>query len=196
MLDVSNKYDGTVIIIDDLTDYKIIEERLQYLSFHDQLTGLFNRTYMEDIVNSIIKGDYNPVGIVVIDIDGLKLVNDNLGHAQGDALIINASKILNKSFRKSDIILRVGGDEFTVIMPFSDGKAVELASERVRKNLISYNKKNIKLPLSVSIGWSIGNIYDNDSVTATIKEADDQMYKEKETNHKKFVEFFNERINR
>lgn len=194
MLDVSNRYNGTVIIIDDLTDYKKIEERLQYLSFHDQLTGLFNRTYMEDIVNSIIKGDFNPVGMVVIDIDGLKIINDNLGHAQGDALLVNASKILARSFRKSDIILRVGGDEFTVIMPFSDEKAVELACARVRENIILYNKKNIKLPLSVSIGWSIGNIYDNDTVTATNKEADDRMYKEKETNHKNFVEIFNERI--
>lgn len=195
MLDVSSKYDGTVIIFNDQTEYKHIEEKLKYLSFHDQLTGLHNRTYMEDITNSLIKGGFNPVGVVSLDIDGLKIVNDNLGHDQGDALLVNVSEILTQSFRKSDIIIRLGGDEFGVIMPFSDAKAVEDACKRVRKNTNAYNEKYNHLPLSISIGWSVGHIHDNSSIAQTMKEADDRMYKEKEINHEKYEQIFNNRVN-
>ena len=193
MLDVSSKYDGTVIIFNDLTDYKIIEEKLKYMSFHDQLTGLHNRAYLEEMLHSIIKGDFNPVGIISIDIDGLKLVNDNLGHAAGDALLVNASEVLKKSFRKSDIIMRVGGDEFGVIMPLSDAEAMRQTCKRVKENTISYNK-NTDLPLSLSVGWAVGHIHDRHSITATIKDADDRMYEEKRTNHDNYTEMFHKRF--
>lgn len=194
MLDVSNKFDGTVIIFNDLTDYKIIEEKLKYMSFHDQLTGLHNRAYLEEILIGIVKGERNPVGIISIDIDGLKLVNDNWGHAAGDALLVNASQLLKQSFRKSDIIVRVGGDEFCVVLPLSDAQSVKQACGRVKENTLSYNKTNADLPLSLSIGWAVGNVHDKDSITATIKDADDRMYEKKRTNHTHYVKMFHDQL--
>lgn len=190
MLDVSDKFAGTVILLNDLTDSKNLEEQLRILSFHDILTGLYNRTFMAEEILRLSSGDYNPVGFISIDIDGLKLVNDNLGHIAGDKLLITVSQILKDSFDDKDIIVRTGGDEFSIIKHFSNEKSVKESCENLRKTLNEHNTKYPKLPVSISIGWSVENLGEEEIINQAMKDADYKMYKDKNNRHEMYTNFF------
>lgn len=189
MLDVSGKFEGTVIIFTDQTELKQIEEQLRSMSFHDALTGLYNRTYLIQEFRRIITGRFNPVGIISCDIDGLKLVNDNLGHHSGDALIIAVGNLLLSCFSENDVVCRIGGDEFLVVMHRVNDETVVRACRRIRDQIAEYNTKN-KLSVSISIGWSVGNLIEIQDAFEAIKEADNQMYSEKKENHIKYTALF------
>lgn len=191
MLDVSGKFDGTVILINDMTEHINIEEQLRYLSFHDVLTGLYNRAYMEQEV--IRLADVDPMGFISIDVDGLKLVNDNIGHHAGDALLTNISQILKKCSRKSDIIVRYGGDEFLILMPFGDEETVENTCQKIRDEITLHNTTHF-MPISISMGWSVGKLSLNSNIHGIIKEADYQMYMDKEMNRPRYEALFKERF--
>lgn len=190
MLDISGKFDDIVILFSDVTDIKTIESKLIQMSYHDQLTGLYNRAYMEEELIRLAAGGYNPVGFISIDVDGLKLVNDNLGHAAGDSLLVHVSHILKKSARKNDTVIRMGGDEFGVLMPSCSEETAHKVCDRIRDKMTAYNKMNASLPISMSIGWSIGNILYSSNFTEIIKQADTRMYTEKQTNHSVFAQTF------
>jgi len=192
MLDVSNKFEGAVIIFNDLTDYKKIEEQLRFMSFHDKLTGLYNRAFLDEEFVRFASGRYNPVGLISIDVDGLKQVNDNLGHGAGDSLLVKVAQILKKSFRDGDMIVRMGGDEFVVLTPYCDMIVMEEACQRIEKNVITYNESGVDLPISISVGWSVGNLNENEKITEMMKEADSRMYTAKKVNHPRYVEMFKE----
>ena len=120
---VSNAYmaGGKRVIqcnIRDTTDRRKAEERLQYLGSHDALTGLYNRAYLEEEFDRLMLGrSFYPVGVVMVDVDGMKAVNDRLGHEAGDALLQTAAAVLASAFRAEDIVARIGGDEFVVLLP-------------------------------------------------------------------------------
>jgi diguanylate cyclase (GGDEF)-like protein len=123
-------------------------------------------------------GRYSPVGILVCDLDGLKLVNDTLGHKAGDELLLNAASIIKKHFRESDVVARIGGDEFAVILPHSSRATVEKSYSRIKEMVEAYNSRRPKIPICISIGMAVSgedpaNMYD------TFKEADNNMYREK-----------------
>lgn len=190
MLDVSNKFEGTVIIFNDLTEYKKIEEQLRFMSFHDSLTGLYNRTYLDEELIRLSSDRFNPIGFISIDVDGLKLVNDNLGHVIGDSLLANVGKILKESFRDCDVLARMGGDEFGIIIPHCDIETTEQACQRVRSNIKKYNELHTELPISISMGWSVRNLNINSNFVEIIKEADSRMYADKILNHARYVDVF------
>lgn len=190
MLDVSDKYEGTVIIFNDLTEYKKIEEQLRVMSFHDNLTGLYNRTYLNEELIRLSSGRFNPVGFLSADVDGLKLVNDNLGHLAGDSLLMNVGRILKESFRDCDVVARMGGDEFAVVITHCTDEIMEQACQRVFNNIENYNKLNKDLPLSISFGWSIRKLQISSEILEIIKEADDRMYTEKTVNRAKYSSLF------
>lgn len=192
MLDVSNKFEGTVIIFNDLTEYKKIEEQLRFMSFHDSLTGLYNRAYFDEELIRLASGRFNPIGLISIDIDGLKLVNDNLGHAMGDSLLMNFGRILKMSFRECDVLARMGGDEFAIIIPHCSVDIIEQACQRLNRNIMNYNESQTDLPMSISMGWSIKNLQMSTNISEIIKEADVKMYAEKPLNHSKYVDIFKE----
>jgi diguanylate cyclase (GGDEF)-like protein len=194
MLDVSGKFDGTVIRFNDLTDLKKIESKLRQLGFHDQLTGLYNRAYLDEEVKRLANGGFNPVGFISIDIDGMKLVNDHFGHIAGDTLLKDVSQILKESFRASDIVVRMGGDEFGVLLPSCDAETAEQACQRVRNYVKKKNESGAELPISLSIGWAIGNFNDKSDIDQMIKNADAQMYSEKQINHQAYQVLFQERF--
>ena len=116
----------------DVTEKKKAEEQLKYLSLHDPLTGLYNRTFFEEGMRRASDGRFDPIGIIICDLDGLKLINDSLGHDAGDSLLAAAAGIIGKTFRKGDIVSRIGGDEFAVLLTGSDEAAVEEAYLRLR----------------------------------------------------------------
>ena len=193
MLDVSGKFTGTVIIISDQTEFRQVEDQLRHLGFRDTLTGLYNRRYFDREVARLSTGRFNPAGIVSCDVDGLKLVNDNLGHQAGDNLLQIIAYILQSCFGGSDVVCRVGGDEFIVLMPFGNDAAIRSACRNADDMLAEYNNMN-RMPVSVSIGWIKGNIHMASDIITLMKEADTRMYAEKKRNHTRYVSLFLDRF--
>lgn len=178
LLDNEGNVVGAIESIRDVTEKKKAEEQLKYLSLHDPLTGLYNRTFFEEGMRRASDGRSDPVGIIVLDLDGLKFINDTLGHDAGDSLLVAVAGIVAESFRKGDIVSRIGGDEFAVLLTRSDEKTVEEACARLRYSFDKYNSENPEIPLEVSIGSAVGRM-EATSVSETFKEADNNMYREK-----------------
>ncbi|HOV80647.1 MAG TPA: PAS domain S-box protein [Bacillota bacterium] len=169
---------GAIESIRDTTERKRTEERLRYLSLHDPLTGVYNRTYFEGELRRVDDGRFNPVSIVIWDVDGLKLVNDTLGHDAGDSLLMAAGKVIKDSFRDAGIVARIGGDEFAVIITKCEEEFVERACCQVKEEMEKYNKANPELPLSVSAGFATRHDSSR-RLSDLFKEADNNMYREK-----------------
>lgn len=162
----------------DITDRKNTEERLNYLSFHDPVTGLYNRTYYERELQRLDFSDDYPVSVISLDADGLKIINDTLGHSMGDELLKNLANILSQSLRDSDILARVGGDEFIIFLPKTDNEVAEKIVERIRKNIKQYNEENLILPLSISLGLETAEL-SGEKLEEVLKRADENMYNNK-----------------
>jgi diguanylate cyclase (GGDEF)-like protein/PAS domain S-box-containing protein len=174
----TGKVKFVAIVSKDITDLKKTEGKLKYLSLHDPLTGLYNRTYFEEEMHRLDNTRFELVGLIVCDIDGLKLINDTLGHDKGDELVITASRVIKQSFRESDVVARVGGDEFAVLLPNSSKSKVEKICQRIRQAVTAYNKKNHLLPLSIATGFATRN-GPNQGIAELYREADNNMYGEK-----------------
>lgn len=168
---------GAVESIRDITERKRAEEQLKHFSLHDALTGLYNRAFFEQEMLRLNNKRYAPVGIILCDVDGLKLINDTLGHTTGDALLVVAARVIRESFRQGDMVARMGGDEFAVLLPNSDREAVESVINRIREAVAVYNRENPSLILSISIGCAVGD--ESFEMIDLYKEADMNMYRDK-----------------
>ena len=155
------------------------EEKLRYFSAHDALTGLYNRTYFEEEFTRLERGRRSPVSILIADVDRLKAVNDTQGHDAGDVLLQRAAAVLTAAFRCEDIVARIGGDEFAVLLPGADRPAVKKAQERIKNILATHNSNVQGCPLSLSIGIATGK--KGCSLAKVLKEADNRMYWEKQS---------------
>ena len=157
---------------------KWTEEKLYYLSMHDSLTEIYNRSYFEQEMRRVEGGRYSSAGIVVCDIDGLKRINDTLGHQSGDEILRASAQVIKESFRKSDVVARIGGDEFAVIIPDADNDSVNNACLRTRDAISEYNSNHPDLQLSISIGYAVSDKQPL-KMYEIFKEADNNMYKDK-----------------
>ncbi len=162
----------------DITERKENEGELRFLSLHDSLTGLYNRNYFEEQMRVLEDGRRDPLALIICDVDGLKMFNDSLGHAEGDRLLKAVASVLGRCFRKSDILARVGGDEFAVLLPQISAEMVQRALSRVRKAISDFNEENEKTLLSISLGYVIRDDV-SISMKELFKEADNNMYREK-----------------
>ena len=169
---------GSVSIIRDLSEWKRAEERLNYMSFHDSLTGLYNRNFFEEEMNRLQDGRYAPVGIIVCDLDGMKFINDTLGHKSGDEMLCKTADMLRENFRSSDIIARIGGDEFAILVTGTDQPATEKLVARLKKSIDGFNASDPRIPLFISLGYAVSSSNPLD-MEALFREADDRMYRDK-----------------
>lgn len=176
-VEVEGKRVGINAIYNDITARKQAEDRLRYVSLHDSLTKLYNRTYFEEEMRRLECGRHFPVSIIVCDVDGLKLVNDSLGHRVGDILLVAAADVIGSVFRKEDVVARIGGDEFAVLLPKCPYPVAQAACDKIRANIERYNEKHKDLPLSISIGCACDD--GTKGMSALFREADNEMYREK-----------------
>ncbi|PMP85868.1 MAG: hypothetical protein C0174_03160 [Thermodesulfobium narugense] len=176
----------------DISEIKRLEEELRYQSFHDSLTGLFNRGYFEEELEKLSSGRFSPASLIILDLDNLKLINDKLGHEKGDLLIKKAAKILCSSFRNTDTVARIGGDEFAVLLPFCTKECVKDLIKRLKENIIKANKEESDLYLSISIGYSTKEGPFNK--IEIFREADSNMYLDKHHHHEQSKEITIKRI--
>jgi diguanylate cyclase (GGDEF)-like protein/PAS domain S-box-containing protein len=163
----------------DVTERKLLEDRLRYMSMHDYLTGLYNRAYFDEQMKRFSDPRFIPVGIIVVDLNALKIVNDAIGHQQGDILLLSAADVLTSCFRGSDTIARIGGDEFAVLLPNTDEKTTRIIIERVKHTIQERREKNPDTPLSIAIGYAI-RTRKSSRMEEVFAEADDMMYREKD----------------
>ncbi len=169
--------DGQVLFIDglilDITEQKELDAKIKHMSFHDQLTDLYNRYYFESCQEEL--KNLPVLSVIMTDVNGLKLINDTCGHQAGDEVLKKYAALLRKSFKQSDLIFRWGGDEFIVILKNTrEAKSWELCN-RLIKHCGETLVKDI--PLSISVGIS-SKLQDGD-IDKAIQEAEDAMYKNK-----------------
>jgi len=163
-------------IITDLTDKKLSEEELKYLTYYDTLTGLFNRGYYEIIVNNPNKTLKLPVTVFIADVNGLKLINDTFGHSAGDRLLIEISSILKKACGENAIISRLGGDEFSIIIEGSNEDIVKKIYETIKK-LCNETQVN-SLTISIALGYSTKH-NETEDFNEIAQTAEERMYRNK-----------------
>jgi len=168
-------YRRVIVTIMDVTERKQVEERMRYLSTHDVLTGLYNRNLFEAELERMQDSRLEPINVMVVDVNGMKTTNDTFGHSAGDELLRRTAQVLKTSFRKEDIIARIGGDEFVVL--FQGSITAQDAVNRVKDCLNDHNHWYEGSPLSLAIGAASGTR--GSSLVELYKKADYLMYRDK-----------------
>lgn len=177
--DSEGKPTGFRGIIRDITERRRFEERLKFLSMHDMVTGLYNRTYFEEEISRLNNSRFSPITVICCDVDGLKLVNDTFGHKKGDDLLKAVAGVLRVPLRNSDVVARTGGDEFAIILPRTDQEAAYRIAERIKTAIQEHNQKRPDLPISLSIGMATGSISQELNCNELYRLADNDMYRQK-----------------
>lgn len=173
-------FDGDELIylegfITDITYKKEVEDKLEFLSYHDSLTGLYNRRFVEAELARLDVERNLPLSFLKLDIDGLKFANDVFGHRYGDVLIQKVASVLKETLRSDEIIGRMGGDEFLVLLPTNNKQNAELVKDRL---LTRFSQIKMQTEVSVSIGSATKTSME-DKTSAVLAEADDKMYSDK-----------------
>ena len=184
--DASGEVVGISTIARDVTEKKKAEE-LRRLALLDELTGLNNRRGFVLLAGhsaNVAKRDKRPMTLLFVDLDNLKQINDNFGHSEGDRAIADAAMVLRDTFRESDVVARVGGDEFCVLM-MSDGPVLDADTPMIRLST-NVDLHNARRDRPYKLSFSVGKADYDPTAPATIEElmqaADEAMYVQKSTN--------------
>lgn len=172
----SGETSGVVIVLKDFTDYRERQKQIEFLSFNDHLTGLYNRRYFEKAMKDMDVRTNMPLTVMTLDVNGLKLTNDAFGHAMGDRLLRTVADILRKACRKNDLIARVGGDEFAILLPRTDAAMAGKIKQRILRT--ASKTKLDTIVVSLAVGFSVKTSF-RDSIESVLRNADKLMYREK-----------------
>jgi diguanylate cyclase (GGDEF)-like protein len=154
------------------------EISIRYMSFHDQLTGLYNRHFLEEEMARLNTKRQLPLAVIMADLNGLKLVNDTYGHDRGDEMLIEAAIIIRKSCREEDVIARWGGDEFVILLPQTTAEEARLICKRITEGCRGAFVEDV--PVSIALGIAT-KTSETKSIIETLQEAEDEMYRQKLT---------------
>ncbi len=160
----------------DISERKEHEDKLHYLAYHDQLTGMYNRRSYEEKLKEIDNEDNLPLSIIMCDINGLKLVNDSFGHEAGDLLLNKTTEIIVKASRERDYIFRIGGDEFAILLPLTSAEETLNIVNSIEKMAASEHIYNIELSIACGFDTKTDK---KQSFAETIANADNYMYRHK-----------------
>jgi diguanylate cyclase (GGDEF)-like protein/PAS domain S-box-containing protein len=166
-------YEGTMV---DINERKRADDQIRYLSFHDKLTGLYNRAYFEEELKRLDTERQLPISVIMGDLNGLKLVNDAFGHQEGDKLLTQIAKILKKSCRKEDVVARWGGDEFAIFLPRTSSRVTLEIIERIKLACRQASQDLVKV--SIALGGATKEDPSQD-IKEILKEAEERMYRSK-----------------
>ena len=167
---------GVILVFRDVSDKRRSLKNIEYLSYHDELTGLYNRRFYEE---ELIRLDHKrnlPLSLIMGDVNGLKLINDSFGHKVGDELLKKTASIISKVCRSNDVTARLGGDEFIIILPNSNAPDAVKVMERIQSYL--KNKKVKDLDISLSLGCETKTDIEQD-INDIFKRTEDHMYRQK-----------------
>lgn len=163
-------------IYTDITDRKIAEKEVIYMSYHDQLTNLYNRRFFEEEFLRLNTKRHLPISLIMADVNGLKLINDAFGHEAGDELLQLMGQVLKKTCRESEIIARLSGDEFVILLPNTDAECTHMIVKRLKEAMHNEKFKNIEFSMSFGSGSKTSI---TESKKMLFKRVEDQMYRNK-----------------
>jgi diguanylate cyclase (GGDEF)-like protein/PAS domain S-box-containing protein/putative nucleotidyltransferase with HDIG domain len=179
----NGKVIGSVVTFMDITERKKANEEIMYLSFHDALTGLYNRSFFNAELKRLDTERNLPISIILGDANGLKLTNDIFGHSSGDDLLIKIANAFKKVCREDDIIARIGGDEFVVLLPRTSNQDAEKIIKRINDEIS--NEKVMSIKASISLGCSTKTRPEQD-IKSVMEDAENRMYEEKILTRKEY----------
>ncbi|WP_102347586.1 bifunctional diguanylate cyclase/phosphohydrolase [Bacillus sp. Marseille-P3661] len=174
----TDRYEDFIVmlILTDVTERFNNQQKVDYLSFHDELTSLYNRSYIKKILPTLLNRNQLPLSVIVADMNGLKLMNDVFGHEKGDQFIQYSAQILLNCCSEQDMVARWGGDEFLVLLP----KTNELQCLQVIKHIKRECLNSKKQPIEVSLALGAATLQDgNIPFSEIFKRAEKDMYKHK-----------------
>ena len=166
--------------LEDITQQKQREDEIIYLNTHDVLTGLYNRAHFDAETKRLDQADQLPLTVVIGDINGLKLINDAFGHAEGDKILYETARVLKKCCRNEDILARVGGDEFCILLPQTDSETANAILRRIQ-DACEKHERNAQRGvhfLSISLGFGTKERID-EAFSDVFRTAEDFMYRRK-----------------
>jgi len=169
----NGKIVGAVVTFMDITERKKTEKEIIYLSYHDSLTGLYNRRFYEEELGRLDTERNLPISIIMGDVNGLKLINDTFGHVMGDKLLQKAAAAIKGACREDDIVARWGGDEFVILLPKTKNEDAEEIAKRIEK---LYSSEHVKaINCSISLGCDTKSLVTED-ILKILEKAEDKMY--------------------
>jgi diguanylate cyclase (GGDEF)-like protein/PAS domain S-box-containing protein len=174
-----------VMIVEDITDRKALEAQLVHRSLHDPLTGLPNRLLFQDrLWHALERGrrENTPTCVLIMDLDGFKVINDELGHPMGDLVLVTFAERLRAVLRASDTAARLGGDEFSIVCENTEPADADVLAERLRASVtepLLLSGQTVSVGLSIGIGSVTGGDHPGDVYERVVREADDAMYADK-----------------
>jgi len=168
---------GTTGIARDITARREAEVQLRHVSTHDMLTGLYNRAFFDEELGRLARSRQFPASIIMADVDGLKAVNDSRGHEAGDRLLMAAARIFRDAFRAEDMVARIGGDEFAVLLPETEEEAAAEAVARIRKCQDAANAAGGGSVVSISLGAATAR--GEEELRDALRLSDERMYADK-----------------
>ncbi|MDO9491230.1 HD domain-containing phosphohydrolase [Acetobacterium sp.] len=177
---------GLIGVSRDITERKKNEAEILYLSQHDALTGLHNRSYYEKERKRLDNLDYLPLSLIIGDINGLKLINDAFGHGEGDKLLISIAKIMEDCAREKDVLVRTGGDEFVMLLPQTSYREAGALVEKIKKSCEKgYKLDDELISTSISLGYA-SKAREHEPFEKVFRLAEESMYRKKLLEYKSF----------